>query len=354
MKRDAAERSTPTANHWHNLEDKKKWTAFLKARPELAANFTQSYNWGVFQQALGRQVFYRARCPQKKVVAGYIAILEEAKLYKFLSITGGPLLDWHDEEAVESFLRDARFLAAQADCTFIRFRPAVADQKKIRQTLKKFHVQPSPAPFSVELAGILDLNLSDEELASKMSQSLRRKIRKAQADKKIEIRTSQKPEDAQEFAEVHQQHAQKMRYVPFSKERIIQQFETFAKDDQAILYLAKREGQLLAANMIFFFGVEASYHFGVSTSAGQKYSSAPLLHLAAIAEARRRQLTVYNFWGITKKDEINHRYYGLSQFKRSFGVLEHQYVGAHDIVCRTVPYFFLKCFETRRRRRRRL
>ena len=354
MKKEETKTANDKQNSWLDFEQKEAWTAFLRTHPELKANFSQSYNWGLFHQALGQSVFYRVLRQQQQIVGAYIAVLEQAKFYKFLSISGGPLLDWSKPEVVQSFLADARFLAKKTGAVFVRFKPAVADAKSIRQTLQNLGCRPSPAPFFVELAGVLDLRQSDEQLRQNMSQSLRRKIRKAEADKEIEITNSQSREVAEEFAKIHQQHAQAMAYVPFSQRRLILQFTTFAADNQAILYVAKRKGQILAANMIFFFGDEASYHFGVSTPLGRKHPSAPLLHLAAIAEARRRQMTTYNLWGITKKDEVGHRYWGLSQFKRSFGVLEHQYVPAHDLACRRFLYFFIALFEAYRRRRRRL
>ena len=319
---------------WRTVKQPASWEKFIAKHPEYEANFLQSFNWGVFYRRLGQPVWHRLARLRRRPVAGYVAVLETAKFYKFLSIAGGPLLDWRDEALVRGFIADVRTLARQQACAFVRFRPAVADDQSLRQQLASYRLRRSPAPFSVEFAGWLDLSLTDEELRRNMSQSLRRKIRKAQADSAIKISASQLPAEAEEFARLHQIHAGYMGYTAFSSQRLIEQFRVFAAADQAILYSARRQGQILAAIMIFFYGQEASYHFGVSTPLGQKYSSAPLLHLEAILEARRRGLKIYNLWGIAGKDEVKHRYYGLSQFKRSFGLIEHRYLPAHDLVCK--------------------
>jgi lipid II:glycine glycyltransferase (peptidoglycan interpeptide bridge formation enzyme) len=89
---------------------------------------------------------------------------------------------------------------------------------------------------------------------------------------------------------------------------------------------------------MIFYGNEASYHYGVSTELGTKYSGAPLLHMQAMRDARERGIKRYNFWGITAENDTKHRFYGVSQFKRSFGVEELIYLHAHDLVIKPAQY----------------
>ena len=212
----------------------------------------------------------------------------------------------------------------------------------------------APMGGSVEFAGVLDLSLSDEQLIANMSQSLRRKIRKAQKDDKIELRASKDRRDAILFAKLHRQHAEIQNYVAYSEKRLICQFETYREADQVLIYVASRDSEVLAMNMIFFYGSEASYLYGVSTSVGQGYSSAPLLHLAALKEAKKRNLNFYNLWGITPLDQPKHRYFGVSQFKRGFGVIEHLYLPPQNLVLKPSLYPFIWLMMTLRRRWRRL
>ena len=104
------------------------------------------------------------------------------------------------------------------------------------------------------------------------------------------------------------------------------------------LYTAKLGDEILAQNFMIFYGNEASYHYGVSTELGTKYSGAPLLHLQAMHDARAKGIKRYNFWGITALDDTKHRFYGVSQFKRSFGVDELVYLHAHDLVIKPIRY----------------
>ncbi len=76
--------------------------------------------------------------------------------------------------------------------------------------------------------------------------------------------------------------------MAFSSEFLKKQFESFRKGGEALIYTARKDGEILAQNFMIFYGAEASYHYGVSSELGTKYSAAPLLHLAAMDEARKR------------------------------------------------------------------
>ena len=128
------------------------------------------------------------------------------------------------------------------------------------------------------------------------------------------------------------------------------QFDSFRKNDEVLIYTAKKDGETLAQNFMIFYGKEASYHYGVSSDLGTKYSAAPLLHLKAMEEARKRGCTRYNLWGIVGTDEKQHRFYGVSEFKRSFGCEEYKYTPAHDLILKPKRYQITKLVENVRKR----
>ena len=330
-------KSTPTAS-WREAASKKEWQAFLAGLPDWPLNFTQSYNWGWCFKRLGQDVHWRLLGPKGQPVAGYIAVVKRGQLYSFISVVGGPALDWSDGDVLVSFREDLAALGRRYGCHFALVCPHILDDPGLRRRLALSGFRKSPAGISVEFAGVLDLSLSDEQLAANMSQSLRRKIRRARRDSEIKLRVSKTRRDAEQFVSIHRQHAQSYGYVAFNRRNLLSQFEVYAEDDQARMYIAERQGEVLAIIMVFFYGWEASYHYGVSTPLGQRHPSAPLLHLEAIAEAKRRRLRFYNFWGITRTDQTKHRYYGVSQFKRSFGVIEHLYLPPQDVVLKPLAY----------------
>ena len=316
--------------------DQKKWDKFVTSH--MDANFLQSWAWGDFHEARGKKVIRRiALDNDENIIAAYVGQVETAKRGTYMAIAGGPIMDWGKKPLREAIFADIKSQAEAAKCVFVRIRPQILETEKNRKLFKDLGLKPAPIYLSVELAGVLDLNKSEEEILANAAQGLRRKIRKAEKNE-ITVSTSTDPKDIHEFYKIELETAKRHGFVEFSESFLQKQFEAFLKYDEVKLYTAKLGDEILAQNFMIFYGNEASYHYGVSTELGTKYSGAPLLHMQAMRDARERGIKRYNFWGITGLNETKHRFYGVSQFKRSFGVTELQYLHAHDMVIKSAKY----------------
>ena len=182
-----------------------------------------------------------------------------------------------------------------------------------------------------------------------MRQRLRRALRKA-AKNNITVEKSTNPADIHTFYQIQLQTAKHHDFFAFSEDFLTKQFEAFAPNGEAVLYTAKYNGEILAQNFMIFYGNEASYHYGVSSELGTKLSGAPLLHMEAMKDARERGIKRYNFWGIVDEEDTKHRFYGVSTFKRGFGVTELKYLPAHDLILDKIKYQKTKIIETARRK----
>ncbi len=316
--------------------DQVQWDEFVTSHKD--ANFLQSWAWGDFHRARRKKVLRRIALDEHdRIVAAYVGQVETAKRGTYLAIAGGPIMDWANRKLRKAIFADIKEQGAVHDCVFVRIRPQIIESAEHRALFKELGLTPAPIYLSVEYAGILDISKSEEEILVGASQGLRRKIRKAQKND-ITVSTSTDPQDIKQFYEIELQTAARHHFVEFSEDFLRKQFEAFAKYDEVKLYTAKLGDEILAQNFMIFYGNEASYHYGVSTELGTKYSGAPLLHLQAMRDARERGIQRYNFWGITALDDTRHRFYGVSQFKRSFGVEELIYLHAHDLVIKPVKY----------------
>lgn len=316
--------------------DQKKWDKFVTSHED--ANFLQSWAWGDFHEARKKTVVRRVALDNDdKIIAAYVGQVETAKRGTYMAIAGGPIMDWGNKKLREAVFADIKEQAEKNHCVFVRIRPQIVENDKNRALFKQLGLKPAPMYLSVEYAGILDISKSEEEILAGASQGLRRKIRKAQKND-ITVTTSTDPKDIKTFYKIQLETAARQKFVEFSEDFLRKQFEAFAKYDEVKLYTAKLGDEILAQNFMIFYGNEASYHYGVSTELGTKYSGAPLLHMQAMRDARERGIKRYNFWGITAEDDTKHRFYGVSQFKRSFGVEELIYLHAHDLVIKPAQY----------------
>lgn len=326
---------------------KKTWDGFVAKREE--ANFLQSWDFYEFHLARGKKVVRRLFLKDGKIVGVYAGVVETAKRGRYLAIAGGPLLDYKDKTLVKAVFSDIRKMGEQENCVFVRVRPQLELSEKSLKMMRELGLKKAPMYLSVEYAGILDLHKSEDEILAGASQGFRRKLRKAKKNE-IEITAETSDEAINNFCKLEKKHAERQKYVAFSSDFLKKQFAAFREGNEILIYTAKKDGEILAQNFMIFYGPEASYHYGVSSELGTKYSAAPLMHLKAMEEARKRGCIRYNLWGIVGLDEKSHRFYGVSEFKRSFGCEELKYTPAHDLILKPLAYQKTKIVETVRKK----
>lgn len=334
------------------IESQTKWDGFITSHPE--ANFLQSWDFYEFHKSRGKKVVRRAAVNDNdEIVAAYAGVVETAKRGTYMAIAGGPIMDFEDKKLVGEIFADIRKMGKETGCVFVRVRPQLPLSEKSLGLMRELGLKKAPMYLSVEYAGILDLKKTEEEILAGASQGFRRKLRKAEKND-IEIMANAEKWSIEEFCKLEKKHAERQQYVAFSSSFLTKQFDAFAKNNEVLIYTAKKDGEILAQNFIIFYGAEASYHYGVSSELGTKYSAAPLLHMAAMAEARKRGCIRYNLWGIVGLEEKSHRFYGVSEFKRSFGCEEFKYTPAHDMILNRTKYQVTKLVENTRKKIRRV
>lgn len=319
-----------------DAKNKKEWDKFVTSHEE--ANFLQSWDFYEFHKARGEEIVRRVAEKDGKIVAAYAGEVEHAKRGRHMAIAGGPILDWGDKKVVKAVFDDIKEQGKALNCVFVRVRPQCEDNEKDVKIFRDYGFKKAPMYLSVEYAGVLDLNKSEEEIMIGMRQRLRRALRKG-AKNNIEIEKSTDPKDIHTFYKIQLQTAKRHDFYAFSEDFLTKQFEAFAPNGEAVLYTAKHDGEILAQNFMIFYGNEASYHYGVSSELGTKLSGAPLLHMEAMRDARERGIKRYNFWGIVGENDTKHRFYGVSVFKRGFGVDELKYLPAQDLILKPFEYY---------------
>ena len=332
-----------------NIDDIKEWEGFLEKHPEV--NFLQSWYWGEFHKKLGKDVrrvgFYHG----KKLVGVMLSVVENARRGRYLTVPGGPILDWGDGQLVDAAFLEMKRIGKETRSVFVRIRPQLREEG--REIFKGYGCVDAPMHLHAELSNILEISKSEEELKAAMRKTTRYEIRQA---KKIGIKVEVgRDEDLiKEFYNLQIETARRQGFVPFSYKYLREQMKVFFEMDKGLLYRAMYEGKMLAQAFIIFYGEEAAYHYGASTQEGRRYPGAYLLQWEAIMEAKRRGLKRYNFWGVAPEDEKSHRFYGVSVFKRGFGGEDVAYLHAQDLVIDRAMYVVNYSIEWVRKKLRRV
>lgn len=332
-----------------NIADKSTWEEFILAHPE--ANFLQSWSWGEFHKNLNKQIFRTGFHEQNKLAGVMLSVIEPARRGRYLTVPGGPIIDWNNKNLINAFAQQIKQIAKENNCVFIRVRPQLKSDDFPKNLFKNLGFIKAPMHLHAELTSQLDITESEEELMAQMRKATRYEIRKG-IKEKIKITFSKDEKEIKKFYDLQIETAKRQKFVPFSYEFLHEQFKVFAAKDQALLYKAEFEKKLLAQAFVIFYSKEAVYHYGASTDDGRHYPGAYLIQWEAILEAKKRGMTRYNFWGVAPENNANHRFSGLSLFKRGFGGEDFEYLHAQDLIINKPKYLINYVIESFRNRLR--
>jgi lipid II:glycine glycyltransferase (peptidoglycan interpeptide bridge formation enzyme) len=333
------------------VDSKTSWEKFISTHKE--ANFLSSWNWGEFHSQLGKKIYRLGIYKDQKITGCAQVIVEKAKRATYLTLAGNPLIDWHSPQDFKLIIKRLKKIGNKNKATFVRVRPQIKDTHKNISIFSDQNFKPSPMHLTADLTLQLDLTKSLEDILMDMRKNTRYEIRKSEKIN-LKITTSQNPQDIDQFYQHQLKLAKKHNFVPFGKKFLKTQFEIFAKDNQVLLISSNHQNKLLAQAFVIFYGQEAVYHYGISTPDNYKLPGSYACQWAAIKEAKKRNLKRYNFWGIAPQNAPkNHRFYGVSLFKRGFGGQEIAYLPTQDLPLSS-KYFAVNFFEKIRAKSRHL
>ncbi len=344
--------------------------AFVAARG--SASFLQVPSWGQVKKEW-RSESIGWRDPDGKIVGAALVLYRQIpKVKRYLAyLPEGPILAWEDvtDEAGLRALLDPMLAHLRSQGAFgVRMGPLVVTRRWGAETIKAAvkdgqatklaaltpdstdpaaqHVgellraagwiPPSTAAgfaagqpqyvFQVPLAG-----RTSEDLLAGFNQQWRRNIKKA--DKAgVEVTTG-RAQDLEEFHALYTVTAERDHFTP----RPLSYFQTMmralsAEDpDRFTLYLARHEGDLLAATIWIRVGGHAWYSYGASANHKRELQPSNAIQWRMMSDAHAAGAAVYDLRGITDTLDPADPHFGLIQFKLGTGGQAVEYLGEWDL-----------------------
>lgn len=255
------------------LKTKEEWNEVFT--PHEQSEFLQSWEWGEFQQALGRTVF-RIAVADTAVLA-IVMPLPLGKQYLLVSRTAAPMSD---------LVEQLQLLARSIGALFIRIEPI----SEIPERGKRVgDMQPSKTM-------LMDLSLSEEELLKGMHQKTRYNVRLAERKGVMCKIGTEKDIDA--FYELSKDTFERKGKSLFSKKY----FKTLIIQPFSKLCIAEYNGKPLVINLITEYGDTLTYKDGGSSSEYKNLMAPYALQWFQIKYAKEQGYRWYDFGGLMKKN----------------------------------------------------
>jgi vancomycin resistance protein VanK len=195
--------------------------------------------------------------------------------------------------------------------------------------------------YEIPLAG-----KTEDDVLRGMNQLWRRNIKKA-AKEGVEVTLGG---DLKAFHDLYVHTAERDHFTP----RPLSYFETMfaamsAEDPEQIrLYLARHQGDLVAATIMVRVGAHAWYLYGASSTEKREVRGSNACQWAMIRDSLAAGSDVYDLRGITPTLDADDPHVGLIQFKVGTGGQAVGYVGEWDLPLRPMAY---RAFDLYMRRR---
>jgi len=333
-----------------NIDDRELWEDFLGM--QKPHSFLQSWSWGEMNAQTGSEIFRIGAWRGNALAAIALLIKIPARRGSFILVPHGPVTAQSEDQGAvtRAILARAAAIATIEGCAFLRVCPIAQDRSENSAIYASIGFRGAPIHVHPEIAWMLDVTKSEEQLLKEMRKTTRYLIKKT-AESGVEVVQSTDPNDIELFWPVYEATAQRQQFTAFKKADLKKEFELFAADNGAFFFFGKHEGNVLAAAIIIFYNGQVFYHHSGSLSSGDGSNVSYLLQWRVIQEAKRRGCTLYNFWGISPENKPKHPWAGLSQFKKGFGGFAEHYLHAQDLPI-TKKYWINYLVETTRRIKR--
>jgi len=332
-----------------NNNRREEWNAFVAQQPSFS--LLQSWEWGEFKAKLGWKVFRICVQEQDRIIAGVQMLIRllPTGLFSIAYIPRGPIGNWLDDRIILQLFSELHRVARLHRAIFMKIEPPLFYDPAIEQTLHQYHFISSSYTNQPRATTILNLNTDLDSLFKQMRKRTQEYI-KYSSRSGVTIRRGNH-RDLKAFFSLMKETGKRGHFPSRSLEYYEQEWNSFTGDNQAVLFLAYFQDQLLAAHMDFCFGDHAAYFHGCSINDYKQQRPNYLLMWEAIIWAKEQGCHTYDLWGIP--DEVGKSVYegkelpvsdckdglwGVYQFKSGFSKNVVYYMGAYDYIYKPMLY----------------
>jgi lipid II:glycine glycyltransferase (peptidoglycan interpeptide bridge formation enzyme) len=289
----------------------------------------QSSLWMRFKQEEGYRTCRLGLFEEDSLVGG--AVLYSYGEGGLILCPHGPVVPWHDTERAREGLRrilsSVDSLAEEWCAVGMRIEPNLPPPRP--SVLRNW--RPGSADQLPVQTRLLHCSLTDQQLLEGMTAKARYNTRLSER-RGVTVRVSQSVEDVDRFYPLLTETGMRCDFYvePYTFFRtLVQRLFT---ENSGCFVMAEQNGVLLAANLLLFFGDQATYLYGASSTIHRNLMPVYPLHLEAVREARRRGCTRYDLYGCEPHGIADHPYAGISRFKRSLGGWQESSIGSWDLL----------------------
>lgn len=314
------------------------WDRFVLAQPR--AHLLQLSAWGALKSQFGWGAQIVALGTGAAIQAGALVLLKRLPL-GLGKMAYVPMGGFAADPSLYPRLWKA--IGQETGAAFIKLEPGHYPPGTAPD-LARMGFRQSPQTIQPPRTVVINIAGADETILGRMNQGTRRKIRKS-LKSDIEIVEGARA-DVSAFSSLMTQTGERNAFGVHNAAYFERAFDLLAPEYGTLL-LARHEGALLAAIMIFAVGETAWYLYGASSRVKSNLYATYGIQWAAIQWAKKRGCHYYDLWGVPDHDESTLEaqfkgrgdgLWGVYGFKRGWGGEVRRSLGAWDKALNPLVY----------------
>lgn len=318
-----------------------EWDAFVTGHPQ--AHLLQSWSWGELKAGADWHPQRLALQSSEGKIVAAAQVLRRTILHlpprlgHLAYIPKGPILDWtastaHGESLAHLFLLKLTAFLRSQGALALQIEPGLlteAVESQVALTcLQELGFRKTQAIQPLRTI-LLDIEPAEETLLAQMKEKWRYNVRLA-ARKGVEVREARTFEEVRAWYDLLQTTGERDQFGIHTLDYYRKVWEILVPRQQARLFLAWADEELLAGIFVSLLCREAIYLYGASSNARRNLMPNYLLQWEAIRWARQAGARSYDFWGIPASDEADEAMAGVYRFKSGWGGRVVSFIGNYE------------------------
>lgn len=294
----------------------------------------QSWEWGEFQQKLGKKI-------------ERVGFFENGKLKQALMVIFQPLPklpQYSIGYCPRAFSPTAEQLAAlkqlgqNHQALFIRLEPNLSAPADNRAKLKpaiEFLLANNCVlgrPFFYQHTFTIDLSLSQEELQANLKNKTRYNINLA-TKKGVTIVEDSSSQGLKTYQKILKETLKRKGFYLHSPAYFQKMWETLHHTQLLKIFHARYEDTTLASWIMFKWNDHTYYPYGASSAVHKEVMASNLMMWEMIMWSKKIGAKLFDMWGsLGDNPDTKHPWYGFHRFKEGYGGQPTQFMGTFDLV----------------------
>lgn len=318
----------------------------------------QTREWAEAKAPFGWSAHYKTWTNNGQVVAATQVLQRSVRIpgigkeLCMLYVPKGPQLsDWTSKDLRARVFADLRTFAESQGAFFIKIDPDLVQGTGVPGETSATESQLSAEIIAQMRSGgwrysneqvqmpntmVIDLRKPEADLLAAMKQKTRYNLRLAER-KGVQVRRGS-PVDFPQLFQMYAETSVRDGFVIRSEEYYRAVWDRFFDAGMLIPLVAEVEGSPVAGLMLFVFGKQSWYLYGMSRNVARDWMPNYLLQWEAIKASQAAGCETYDLWGAPDEFNESDPMWGVYRFKQGLGATAVRHIGAWDLPVQPLIY----------------